>query len=93
MAVAIAVVGGLLAIAFVLFAVLAWRIAPIVFMLMRSQAAYAETMQDFIRAVEAADGRIDVLVSSDLRDIREQLARLEKAKAKPAVRSRRKVTA
>jgi hypothetical protein len=71
------------AVAFVLFALLAWRITPIVFMLMRSQVGYAETWSEMLKAIEKLDERFTALESRDVKQMKARLDRLEKPKPAP----------
>ena len=81
--------------AFLLFAMLMWKIAPVIFMLMRAQVTSAKTWKELLDKVEAMDGKLDELESKDLRIMRERLERLQNLQPKPAAttRTRRKVTA
>jgi len=83
-------------VAFVLMAVLLWRISPIVFALMRAQVGYAKTWNDLLDAVEKTEDRVTELRSRDVEQLTKRIERLEagtKAAPKPAPRTRRKVTA
>lgn len=81
-------------IAFVMFAVLAWRIAPIVFWLMRGQVTYAQSTNDLLRQVEELSERLPDVTSRDITQLKERIARLEKKAATAGAPKRRtKVTA
>lgn len=90
MLVALAIIIGLMAFALLMFSLLAWRISPLVFMLMRVQATNAETMNELLTMVENLE-LPDVEVA-EFEALKGRVARLERA-TKPATRTRKKVTA
>lgn len=92
MVVALVIIIGLMAFALLMFTLLVRRIAPLVFMLMRVQAANAETMNDLLTAIE--DVELPAVEVKEFEAIKDRVARLERAAAsKPTTRTRKKVTA
>jgi len=81
-----------MALALLSFALLTRQLAPTVFMLMRVQAANAETMNDLLTTVENLESLPDVEVR-EFEDLKARIARLERAITKPPARTRKKVTA
>ena len=81
-------------IAFLMFAALAWKIAPIVFLLMRAQVTYDRRFSDLLHQVEDISDRVPEVSSEEINRIKERIARLEKKTTTvKAPTRRRKVTA
>lgn len=87
---ALLIICGLMATALILFAWLAWRIAPIVFVLMRAQVHQAQTVNELVDKVEELG--LPKIESSELDALRRRVSRLE-TPSQPKARTRRKVTA
>lgn len=86
------------AIAFLMFAALAWKISPIVFVLMRSQFTHARMVSDLMAQAEKLSDSVPDVTSAEITQLKERITRLEKkAEAKATTptttRRRRKVTA
>lgn len=86
---ALAIICGLMAFALIMFALLAWRICPIVFALMRAQVHQAETMNELVDKVEELD--LPKIRSSELDKLRRRVDKLE-TPSKPRTRTRKVMT-
>lgn len=86
----LAIICAFMAFALILFAVLAWRICPIVFALMRAQVHQAQTINELVDKVEELG--LPKLRSKELDALSRRVARLE-TPSKPRTRTRKVTTA
>jgi hypothetical protein len=89
MTTALAIICAFMAFALILFAILAARVCPIVFTLMRAQVNQAQTMNELVEKVESL--QLPKLRSKELEKLELRVAKLE-TPAKPRTRTRKVMT-